>query len=204
MSSNKEMPLSRESKKASRILSGLLIAAVIAASGALFGSASRQNQSQAQTPKPPKIPKSKGNELPPKFDASTLRKVVIKRAVDGDTLLTEDDERIRLIGIDTPETLHPNKPVQAFGKEASAFTKKMANGKTMYLEFDHTPTDKYGRTLAFAYFADGRMLNVEILRQGFAHAYKQYPHKYLDYFCGLERDAREQRAGLWAGEAAVQ
>lgn len=81
------------------------------------------------------------------------------RAVDGDTIVLNNGERVRLIGVDTPETKHPRKPVEYFGKEATAFTKRMVEGKEVRLEYDWQRKDKYGRTLAYVYLMDGTFLN---------------------------------------------
>ena len=89
---------------------------------------------------------------------------------------------VRLIGVDTPETVDPRKPVQFFGKEASEFTRRLAQGKVVRLEFDYQRTDKYQRTLAYVFLSDGTFLNAEIVTQGYGHAYVQYPFKYLDQF----------------------
>ena len=101
------------------------------------------------------------------------------RTIDGDTIEVEQDGKpvkVRLIGVDTPETVHPSKPVEAFGKEASRFTANLLKGESVYLEFDKDKTDKYGRTLAFVYRApDGLFVNLEIIRQGYGHAYTKYP-----------------------------
>jgi len=83
----------------------------------------------------------------------------VKRVIDGDTILLTNGERVLLIGVDTPETVHPNKPVEYFGKEASAFTKKMVEGKKVKLEFDWDRRDKYDRLLAYVYLLDGTFLN---------------------------------------------
>jgi len=85
------------------------------------------------------------------------------RAVDGDTLLLDRNERVRLIGVDTPETVDPRRPVQRFGKEASAFTKRMAEGKKIRLKYDQDRKDRFGRTLAYVYLEDGTFLNAEII-----------------------------------------
>jgi len=122
------------------------------------------------------------------------------RVVDGDTILIEIDgkeERIRLIGVDTPETVHPEKPVEYFGKEASEFTKNMAEGKSVRLEFDLYKRDKYGRLLAYVYLEDGTFLNAEIIKQGYGFAYTRFPFKYLDDFRQYEKEAREGGRGLW-------
>ncbi len=99
------------------------------------------------------------------------RRVV--RVVDGDTLLLDRNERVRLIGVDTPETVDPRRPVQRFGKEASAFTKRMVEGKKVRLEYDQDRRDRFGRTLAYVYLEDGTFLNAEIVKQGLALAWPQ-------------------------------
>lgn len=121
----------------------------------------------------------------------------VKRVIDGDTLLLSNGERVRLIGVDTPETKHPQKPVQRFGREAYLFTKRMVEGKQVRLELDWQKRDKYGRLLAYVYLMDGTFLNAEIIRQGYGFAYTRYPFVYLDEFRSYEREARENRRGLW-------
>ncbi len=90
--------------------------------------------------------------------------VKVKRVIDGDTLLLANGERVRLIGVDTPETKHPQKPVQRFGKEAYLFTKKMVEGKQVRLEYDWQRRDKYDRLLGYVYLSDGTFLNAEIIK----------------------------------------
>ncbi len=134
------------------------------------------------------------------------------RVVDGDTIVVEGIGKVRLIGVDTPETVHPKKPVEYFGKEASNFTKRMVEGKKVRLEYDWQKKDKYRRTLAYVYvmtndvrdmpeFKDRAsielMLNAELIKQGYGHAYTRYPFKYLEQFRKYEREARENRIGLW-------
>ncbi len=121
----------------------------------------------------------------------------VKRVIDGDTLLLTTGERVRLIGVDTPETKHPQKPVQYFGKEAYLFTKKMTEGKEIRLEYDWQRRDKYGRLLAYVYLLDGTFLNAEIIKQGYGFAYTRFPFKYLEEFRRYERVAREKKIGLW-------
>jgi micrococcal nuclease len=122
------------------------------------------------------------------------------RVIDGDTIIVNIDgkeERVRLIGMDTPETVHPSKPVEYFGKEASEFTKRMVEGKRVRLEFDWQRRDKYGRLLAYVYLKDGTFLNAEIIKQGYGFAYTRFPFKYLEEFRQYEREARENGRGLW-------
>jgi micrococcal nuclease len=122
------------------------------------------------------------------------------RVIDGDTIIVEiggKEERVRLIGVDTPETVHPSKPVEYFGKEASEFTRKMVEGKRVKLEYDWQRRDKYGRLLAYVYLEDGTFLNAEIIKQGYGFAYTRFPFKYLEKFRQYEREARENNRGLW-------
>ncbi len=133
--------------------------------------------------------------------AGELRKV--KRVVDGDTIVVYPNEKVRLIGVDTPETVHPEKTVQCFGNDAKRFTRDAVEGKTVRLALDSTNAkrghkDRYGRTLAYAYLDDGRMLNRELIRQGYAHAYTRFPFSHLVEFRQLERTARANSLGLWA------
>ncbi len=131
------------------------------------------------------------------FNSSNAQDIVrVKRAVDGDTLLLTNGERVRLIGVDTPETKHPKKPVQRFGKEAYLFTKKMVEGKEVRLEYDWQRRDKYNRLLAYVYLLDGTFLNAEIIKQGFGFADTRFPFKYLEEFRRYEREARENKRGL--------
>ena len=109
---------------------------------------------------------------------------VVTRVVDGDTIVVSGVGSVRLIGVDTPETVDPRKPVQHFGAEASAYTRTTAQGKQVRLEYDAERTDKYGRTLAYVYLPDGALLNAEIIRQGYGHAYTVFPFRHLEQFRG--------------------
>jgi micrococcal nuclease len=133
--------------------------------------------------------------------AGEFRNVI--RVVDGDTIVVSPNEKVRLIGVDTPETVHPKKAVACFGEEAKQFTRDAVEGKTIRLVTDATNAkrrhkDRYGRTLAYAYLPDGKMLNAELIRQGYAHAYTRFSFRYLVEFRELERQARTQSVGLWA------
>jgi micrococcal nuclease len=124
------------------------------------------------------------------------------RVVDGDTIVVSisgRQEKVRLIGVDTPETVNPNKPVEYFGKEASAFTRRMAEGQMVRLEEDGQSAnrDRYGRLLRYVWLPDGRLLNAEIIAQGYGFAYLKYPFDRMEEFRRLEREAREKERGLW-------
>lgn len=125
--------------------------------------------------------------------------VRVKRVVDGDTLLLTNGERVRLFGVDTPETKKPDTPVQPFGPEASEFTRRMVEGKVVTLVFDRERYDKYGRTLAFV-FVNQICLNEELIRQGLSAAHLQYPFRsdMKQRFTRAEVEAREHRRGLWS------
>jgi endonuclease YncB( thermonuclease family) len=119
------------------------------------------------------------------------------RVIDGDTIELEGGERVRLIGVNTPESVDPRRPVERFGKEAAAFTRRLAEGKFVRLEYDEESRDQYGRTLAYIYLPNGTLLNAEIIRQGYGFAYTRFPYRRTQEFVALEREAREQRRGLW-------
>jgi len=133
---------------------------------------------------------------------SSAHAQLVTRVIDGDTIVVAGVGTVRLIGVDTPETVDPRTPAQYFGKEASEFARRMAEGKTVRLEFDWQRTDKYQRVLAYVYLPDGRFLNAEIVKQGYGHAYVVYPFRYLDQFREYERQARDERRGLWADATA--
>ncbi len=121
----------------------------------------------------------------------------VKRAIDGDTLLLINGERVRLIGVDTPETKHPQKPVEYFGREAYLFTKQMVDGKEARFEFERQKRDRYGRLLAYVYLSDGTFLNAEIIKQGYGFVYTRFPFKHMEEFRRYEKGARENRKGMW-------
>jgi micrococcal nuclease len=125
--------------------------------------------------------------------------------VDGDTIKIQKDGEVvtlRLIGIDTPETKDTRKPVQCFGKEASAKASEILSGQKVTLEYDPSnTTDKYGRTLAYVFREDGLDFNLGMVAIGYAHSYKTYPHPRLDEFNKAEQEAREKSLGLWASSS---
>jgi len=127
----------------------------------------------------------------------------VTRVVDGDTMKVRiggRTETVRLIGVDTPETVDPRKPVQYFGEEASEFMTKLALGERVWLEPDPqcSDRDKYRRLLRYVYLSDGTLLNAEIIAQGFGFAYTRYPFDRMKEFKKLERRARREGRGLWA------
>ncbi len=124
----------------------------------------------------------------------------VKRVVDGDTFETKSGEKVRLIGVNTPETVKPNSPVEHYGKEASQFTKSKLTGKTVYLFADAGDKDKYGRLLRYVFIqGDPVMFNETLIRQGYANTMTIPPNVlFQDSFVKLEREARSKKKGLWA------
>lgn len=152
-----------------------------------------------------------GGQLPqtdkPDF-FSQLPQARVLRVIDGDTVVCRIDARevtVRLIGVDTPETVHPLKPVEAYGREASLFLTNLLKGEEVYIEREPAMgEDVYGRTLLYLYRApDGLFVNLEIIRQGYGHAYTAFPFKYLELFRHYEQRARELGKGLWGAEAVT-
>jgi len=141
--------------------------------------------------------------LAPKNDFTNQPVYDIIAITDGDTVKLSIDGKsttVRLIGIDTPETVDPRKPVEYYGKEASQFTTNLLKGEQVYLEQEPNTTDKYGRSLYYLYrVPDGLFVNLEIVRQGYGHAYTTYPFKYMGLFLEYENKARENCKGLWSG-----
>ncbi len=122
--------------------------------------------------------------------------------VDGDTIgvqLGDKTEKVRLIGVDTPEVKDPRKEVQCFGEAASQFTKSLIGTNKVRLESDplNSDRDKYDRLLRYVYLPDGTLVNAEIIKQGYGFAYLTYPFQKKDEFKTYENQARQNNRGLW-------
>ena len=128
---------------------------------------------------------------------------VAVRTVDGDTIdvrVAGRTERVRLIGIDTPESVRPGTPVECFGREASAATKALLDHQVVRLVKDVEETDRYGRLLRYVYLGD-EMANARLVANGYATAYTYPPNvRHADLFVQLEREAREGGRGLWSSD----
>jgi micrococcal nuclease len=108
------------------------------------------------------------------------------------------NERIRLIGVDTPETVHPRIGEEPYGREASNFTKSQLTGKQVLIELDVEPRDKYGRLLGYVYLTDGTMFNASLMNQGYAQMMTYPPNvRWAELFRALQTNARNQSRGLW-------
>jgi len=125
--------------------------------------------------------------------------VWVKRVIDGDTIVLGNNERVRYIGVNTPETHHPKKGIEYYGPEAADFNKKLVLGKSVKLEFDAEKYDKYGRTLAYVYLGDGTFVNAELVKLGYARVMSIRPNtRYSELFKRLQQEAKTKRLGLWA------
>jgi micrococcal nuclease len=139
-------------------------------------------------------------------DVSKLLKVFVGLVIDGDTAEVHIKnppenfgmrERVRFLGVDTPETVNPRKGKEYYGEEAGMFTRDVIEGKHVYLAFDWDLRDRYGRLLAYVYLENGDCLNVLLLKKGFAHAYIRYPFQFMKEFERYEKGAGKTKVGLW-------
>ena len=146
-------------------------------------------------------------------------RATVDRVVDGDTAVVTitgraegpgagaaqigAEYRVRFLGIDTPESVKPNSPVECFGKEASAATTALLEGKTVRLVKDIEETDQYDRLLRYVYIGD-EMANARLVVNGYAQVYTYPPNvRHADLFVQMEREARESDRGLWAQDACA-
>jgi len=134
-----------------------------------------------------------------------LRSFRVVKVVDGDTLDIDIPDgkypttRIRLLGVDTPETKNPNTEMMYFGEEASSFAAAMVLDKQVTIVIDKISDvrDRYGRLLAYVKLPDGRVLNEQLIINGFGYADLRFEHGGYDRYAGLQEEAIEGKAGLW-------
>jgi micrococcal nuclease len=129
----------------------------------------------------------------------------VRRVTDGDTFVATvggREERVRVIGVDTPESVAPNRPVEPYGKQASAFAERALDGATVRLAGDAEPRDRYGRMLAYVWLGDGTFWNALLAAEGYAQQLTVPPNvTYAGLFRRLVAEARRSRRGLWAAGA---
>ncbi|MCG7410019.1 thermonuclease family protein [Paenibacillus sp. ACRRX] len=135
----------------------------------------------------------------PELKGKTYESDTVQRVVDGDTFVTKSGHKVRLIGVNTPET---HGKVQYYGKEASQFTKEQLTGKQVYLFSDTGNTDKYGRLLRYVFIHNhSQMFNETLVTEGYANAMTIPPNvMYAEHFVQLERKARKHKKGLWGSD----
>lgn len=148
------------------------------------------------------VPDIRGLMAPQEVNNPSLMKAVpatVKRVIDGDTIELASGEKVRYIGIDTPEKVSPSVSKQCFAEEASNYTRTLVEGKNVKLTQDTSARDRYGRLLAYVYLENGTFLNEELVRKGYAFS-SSYPpdiaqQRLLDQ---AQESARSQNVGLWA------
>jgi micrococcal nuclease len=128
----------------------------------------------------------------------------VQRVVDGDTILLDRLGRARLIGVDAPESVKPDHPVELFGPEASEFARRHLDGREVRVEFDRERKDTYGRALVYLFLPDGTFFNRELVRQGYAYAYTVFPFRYHREFLEEEDSARSAGRGMWGFKDAAR
>lgn len=126
---------------------------------------------------------------------------------DGDTITVNmdgNDEKIRFIGVDTPETIKPNSPQECFGKEASEYLKNLLSGQEVKLEADpiNQNRDRYNRLLRYVYFND-QLVNKQIIEQGYGFAYLSFPFSKAEEFRQAQVTARQTNKGVWSGNCQI-
>lgn len=138
------------------------------------------------------------------IEQSTPGLYQVSKFDDGDTIQVDMEgkkETVRFIGVDTPETHDPRKPIQCFGKAAAAFTKNVIGENRVRLEADPTNSnrDRYQRLLRYVYLPDGTLVNKKIIAEGYGFALVSFPFQKMEEFKAVQVTAREQNKGLWGG-----
>lgn len=145
----------------------------------------------------------------PELPAISPGYYAVTHVVDGDTIdvnMNGTTERIRMIGVDTPETKKPDSPVQCYGPEASDFAKKTLAGKSVRLDADpqNDNRDRYGRLLRYVYLQDGTLFEEALISKGYAFAYLSFAFSKKADFAAWQAKAQASKAGLWAACTATQ
>lgn len=124
----------------------------------------------------------------------------VRQVIDGDTVILETNQHVRLIGVDTPEIKSQyNSRTEYFALQAKQFVEQMTEGRKVFLEDDdaQAPFDKYGRRLAYIYLEDQTLLNRALVEQGYAEAIRAFPYKFKEEFLELEKQAKREGSGMW-------
>ncbi|MBI1737382.1 MAG: thermonuclease family protein [Candidatus Rokubacteria bacterium] len=173
------MPRPVRSLRSPRAIAGVAAAVVLAALAAVLGAYTARGTASA-----------------------TALEGLVVRVVDGDTIhvrIGDRTEKVRYIGVNTPETHHPRRGVEAGGREAHEVNRQLVTGKRVRLELDVQERDRYGRLLAYVWVGDV-MVNAELVRLGYAQVMTVPPNvRYQSLFLARERDARQSGRGLWRG-----
>ena len=198
------MKLTKKNKK----IIGSLVALILIAICAKYGIDLSEYEEEFLTLTGVELSEESTESNSNRVDIEGLETYKVVRVVDGDTFIIDyngTEERVRMIGIDTPESVHPNKEKNsAFGKQISNYTKEKLTGKEVQIEFDVSQRDKYGRFLCYVYI-DGEMYNKLLLEEGFAKVATYPPNvKYVDDFTKIQKQARENKKGMWQDGFSVE
>ncbi len=127
-----------------------------------------------------------------------LDRVQVQRVIDGDTIVIEGGSKVRFIGLDCPEIAYQGGRDEYFAREALEYTSRLLEGNEVFLEYDISQGDDYGRVLAYLYLGDGTFFNLELLREGYARLFTVPPDvRHIELFKKATREAREAGRGLW-------
>ena len=199
-----------------RIATGVVVLALLGSLGAEW---SQRPGTEAAPVAPPTRVSTPGAATPPPAASAVggipqrvpqgAQRGVVERVVDGDTIWVRVDEpggplsadathRIRLLLVDTPETVHPSQPVACYGPEASAFATDRLLGQAVWLQADAQDTDRYGRFLRHVWLEDGANFGLDLVERGYADAVLYEPNDlYWDDFSAAAEFARSRGVGLW-------
>lgn len=184
--------------RSTALVSVVAVSLAVACGGPSPPPAGSPRAASESAPTPTALPST-----PERFEpGSAAGEYVVVGVADGDTIDVRPAGggrrvRVRLIGVDAPESKDPRRPVECFAEEASRFTARLL-GKLVRLEFDVEHLDRYGRTLAYVYLSDGTFFNLVLVEEGFAQPYTVPPNvRYADRFVEAGRRAREAGRGLW-------
>lgn len=151
---------------------------------------------------------STGLPHPVRSEPARIQATVLE-VVDGDTvrvLLGGDERTVRLIGVDAPEKGHPSRPVEFFGAESADILSSLCSGKDVLLESDREDMDRYGRLLRYLFLPspDGRLVNLELVRQGAARVQTRFPFSRNEEFLRVQDRAKRKGAGVWRDDGMAE
>lgn len=183
-----------------------LLGAILFLAAACTEAATPDHGPPSATPAVPTVDNlSKNTSGPSSTLPPSLPKATVTRVIDGDTIAVSVDGgemTLRYIGIDTPETLDPRRPLECLAQEASDYNERLVLGQVVGLEKDVSETDQFGRLLRYVWLG-GDMVNATLVREGYAYASTYPPDvKYQGLLASLQSEAREAGRGLWGGACA--
>ncbi len=137
--------------------------------------------------------------LPTQPQADALKRGLVKRVDDGDTVVLAGGERVRYLGINAPEIAHDGEPGEPYGEKARVFNKQLVLGRWVRLELGEEQRDQYGRLLAYLFLEDSTFVNGELVHQGYAHLlHRQAKLRYWNRLLELQRQALKEKKGIWS------